>query len=603
MMNMGIGQRQRFGGGGVDTGDASYNPRILRRTARYIRPYGWRMGTSVVLMLIVAAANLVEPLIIKQVLDVAIPQGNLGLLTLFTLGYIAATGIAWIGTFGHTFIMSWVGQRVLMSLRRQLFLHLQRLTLSYYDRTSAGEIMSRLTGDAQAINEFLTGGLVTIVSDLFILGGIIVIMLTMDVQLALLTFTVMPVIAVTTHFYRSRSRLHYRAVRRKNGIVTANLAENINAVRVVQAFVREERNAAHFAGLNRDYLRTQLKAVAFAAGYQPIMGLLSAIALVIIIWFGGSRVLAGDLSIGAFSAFIAYIVRFFQPLNELSANYNALQAALAGGERIYEILDTPADVTDAPAAPELPQIKGHVKFDNVVFEYERDRPVLHGITIEAQPGEMIALVGHTGAGKSSMINILQRFYDIRSGSITIDGHNIRQVTRSSLRRQVGLVLQEPFLFSGSIRDNIRYGRLDATQEEIEATARAVNVHDFIESLDFGYDTVVHERGATLSHGQRQLVSFARALLADPRILILDEATASVDTATEQLIQEALDVLLRGRTSFVIAHRLSTIQAANQIIVLRAGEIIERGTHAELLAAGGHYQKLHAMQFKYGPTAA
>ncbi|MAG35569.1 MAG: hypothetical protein CL878_04900, partial [Dehalococcoidia bacterium] len=393
-----------------------------------------------------------------------------------------------------------------------------------------------------------------------------------------------------------------RAVRRKNGIVTASLAENINAVRVVQAFVREARNAAHFQGLGRDYFRAQMKAVAFASGYQPIMGLLSAVALVIIIWFGGSRVLNGELTVGAFSAFIAYIVRFFQPINELSSSYNALQAALAGGERIYEILDTPADVTDAPDASELPQIKGHVEFDNVVFEYEQDRPVLRGIDIEAQPGEMIALVGHTGAGKSSMINILQRFYDIRSGSITIDGHNIQQITRSSLRRQVGLVLQEPFLFSGSIRDNIRYGRLDATQEEIEAAAQAVNVHDFIESLDFGYDTVVHERGATLSHGQRQLVSFARALLADPRILILDEATASVDTATEQLIQEALAVLLRGQTSFVIAHRLSTIQAASQIIVLREGEIIERGTHEELLMAGGHYQELHAMQFKYGPAA-
>lgn len=584
-------------------GNTISNPRVLKRTGGYVRPYGRRMGASVLLMIVVASANLVEPLLIKQVIDVAIPQQDGALLAILSLAYVAATGMSWLATFGHTYIMSWVGQRVLLSLRRELFLHLQRLSLSFYDRISSGEIMARLTGDAQAINEFLTGGLVTIISDLFILVGIMIIMLTLDMQLALLTFTVMPVIAITTHFYRARSRIHYRAVRRQNGTVTANLAENINAVRVVQAFVREERNAAQFQAVGRGYFRAQMKAIAFASGYQPIMGFLSAIALTIVIWFGGSRVLDGDLTIGTFSAFIAYIVRFFQPINELSSSYNALQAALAGGERIYELLDTPTAVTDAPQAEELPQINGHVKFNKVVFEYVVDRPVLHGINIEAQPGEMIAFVGHTGAGKSSMINILQRFYDIRSGSITIDGYNIQQVTQSSLRQQVGLVLQEPFLFSGSVRDNIAYGRLDATREEIEAAARAVNVHAFIETLEFGYDTPVHERGSTLSHGQRQLVSFARALLANPRILILDEATASVDTATEQLIQEALKVLLRGRTSFVIAHRLSTIQSADQIIVLREGEIIEQGTHQDLLAIGGHYQALYSMQYMYGPTGA
>jgi ABC-type multidrug transport system fused ATPase/permease subunit len=458
--------------------------------------------------------------------------------------------------------------------------------------------MSRMTGDVNALNEFLTSGVVAIASDIFVLIGIVAIMFSMNWELAAIVLTVLPVIAVATHLYRKRSRQMYREVRTQNAIVTGHLAENISGVRVVQAFAREDTNLQHFDVVNRENLRRLLKATAFSSGFGPVIIFISTVATVVVIWFGGQRVLAGAMTVGSLYAFLAYVGRFFEPINDLSSKYNSMQAAMAGGERVFELLDTPPAVQDRPGAATLPPIEGDVVFEDVVFEYVPDRPVLRGISLRAHPGDVVALVGHTGAGKSSIINILLRFYDIKSGSITIDGHDIREVTTESLRRQVGLVLQDPFLFSGSIRDNIRYGRLDATDEQVVAAAKAVNLHDFVESLPFSYDTEVQERGSTLSQGQRQLLSLARALIADPRILVLDEATSSVDTTTEKLIQQALDVLMKGRTSFVIAHRLSTIKAATEIVVLHHGEIIERGTHAELLSREGYYYNLYSMQFRY-----
>ncbi|MGH2370882.1 MAG: ABC transporter ATP-binding protein, partial [Chloroflexota bacterium] len=535
---------------------------------------------------------------IKVAIDQAIADGDIGLLTLTALGYVLSALVAWLCTYGQSYIMSWVGQSALFSMRRELFTHLQRLSFSFYDRTEAGRVISRMTGDVNALNEFLTSGVVAIASDLFVLIGIVVIMFSMNWQLAALTLTIVPVIAVATHIYRSRSRQIYREVRTQNAVVTGHLAENISGMRAVQAFAREDVNLRNFEAVNRENLRRLLKATAFSAGFSPVTTLISTVATVLIIWFGGQRVLEGALTIGSLYAFIAYVGRFFEPINDLSSKYNSMQAAMAGGERVFELLDTPPSVQDQPGANPLPPIQGRVIFDRVEFEYVPDRPVLRGVSLEAAPGDVIALVGHTGAGKSSIINILLRFYDIKGGAITIDGHDIRNVTAESLRRQVGLVLQEPFLFSGSIRDNIRYGRLDATNDEVIAAAQAVNLHDFIESLPFSYDTEVQERGSTLSQGQRQLLSFARALIADPRILILDEATSSVDTTTEKLIQNALEVLMRGRTSFVIAHRLSTIKAATEIVVLRQGEIIERGTHTELLSQEGYYYNLYSMQYRY-----
>ncbi|MBI3974395.1 MAG: ABC transporter ATP-binding protein [Chloroflexi bacterium] len=576
----------------------AYDSRIVARTWEYVRPFRLHMGWAIALMVTIACANLAGPFLIKLAIDEAIASGNVGLLTLTALGYVLSALIVWLGTFGQSYIMSWVGQSALFNMRRQLFTHLQRLSFNYYDNMETGRIISRMTGDVNALNEFLTSGVVAIASDFFVLIGIVVLILAINWRLGLLTLSVVPVIAVATHIYRSRSRQLYRDVRTQNAIVTGHLAENISGVRVVQAFAREDVNLQNFDKVNRANLQTLLKASAFSSAFNPITVLISTLATVLIIWYGGQKVLQGVLTVGELYAFLAYVGRFFEPINDLSSKYNSMQAAMAGGERVFELLDTPPAVQNKPSAYELPPIRGHVVFEDVIFEYVPGRPVLRGISLAAKPGEVVALVGHTGAGKSSIISILLRFYDTKGGSITIDGHDIRDVTTDSLRRQVGLVLQEPFLFSGNIRDNILYGKLDASEEEVIAAAKAVNLHDFIESLPFGYDTEVNERGTTLSQGQRQLLSFARALIADPRILILDEATSSVDTTTEKLIQKALETLMRGRTSFVIAHRLSTIKAADQILVLSQGEIIERGTHTELLGQEGYYYNLYSMQFRY-----
>ena len=578
----------------------AYDPRIVSRTWTYVRPYRGRMALAVLLMIAIAGANLAQPYLIKLVIDGAIQQGDVRLLTLSAGAYVVCALVSWLATYGQTYIMSWVGQSVLFAMRRELFVHLQRLSFNFYDNMEAGRIMSRMTGDVNALNDFLTSGVVAIASDFFVLVGIVVIMFTLNWELALVTMSIIPVIAVATHVYRSRSRSLYREVRRQNAIVTGHLAENISGVRVVQAFARENVNLRNFDAVNRENLRRLLKATIFSAGFNPVITFISTMATVLVIWYGGQRVLQGALTIGSLYAFFAYVGRFFEPINDLSSKYNQMQAAMAGGERVFELLDTPPAVQDRPSAYALPPITGRVVFEDVLFEYLPDRPVLKHVNLVAEPGDLVALVGHTGAGKSSIINIMLRFYDIRSGSITIDGHDIRQVTTESLRQQVGLVLQEPFLFSGTIRDNIRYGKLDATEEEIVAAAKAVDLHDFIESTAFGYDTEVNERGSTLSQGQRQLLSFARALIADPRILILDEATSSVDTATEKQIQRALEVLMRGRTSFVVAHRLSTIKAATQILVLSHGEIIERGTHEALLRREGYYYNLYSMQFLNAP---
>ncbi len=584
----------------------AYDPRIVARTWDYVRPFRRHMFGATLLMIVIACANLAGPFLIKYTLDVAIPygqeSGDIMPLVLASVGYLVSAGVAWVGTYGQTYIMSWVGQSVLFSMRRQLFDHLQRLSFNFYDNMEAGRIMSRMTGDVNALNEFLTSGVVAIASDLFVLIGIVVLMFILDWQLAALVMLVVPVIAVATHMYRTRSRDMYREVRRQNAIVTGHLAENISGVRVVQAYAREDVNRGRFDEVNSENLRRLIRATVWSAGFGPVITFISTVATVMVIWFGGQKVLSDTMTLGSLWAFLSYVGRFFEPINDLSARYNAMQAAMAGGERVFELMDTPPAVVDREDAYPLPEIEGRVVFDKVVFEYLPDRPVLRGISLSAEPGDVVALVGHTGAGKSSIINILLRFYDIKGGAITIDGHDIRAVTTASLRRQVGLVLQEPFLFSGTVSDNIRYGKLDATDEEIVAAAKAVNLHEFIESMPFGYDTEVQERGSTLSQGQRQLLSFARALIADPRILILDEATSSVDTATEKLIQQALETLMRGRTSFVIAHRLSTIKSATQIVVLQHGEIIERGTHPELLQQEGYYYNLYSMQFLNQPEA-
>ena len=575
----------------------AYDPRITRRLLGYLKPHGVQIILALVLMVVHSAAALAGPYIIRLAIDEGMTKGQITLLARLVLLFVLAKAVEWAGIRGRLFLMAYVGTKIIYTVRTQLFQHLQRLTLSFYSRYAVGRLMSRLMSDVNVLQDFVTWSVVGVFRDMFLLAGIIVAMLAMNVKLSLLTFIVLPVMVVLTSVWRVRVRESYRQVRRRIASVNAYLNESITGVRVAQAFSREGRNLIHFDGLNRDHLEANLDAARLAALFFPSVDVLGSVAVALAVGYGGLQVLSSELTAGIVVAFILYIERFFDPIRDLAQRYNTLQAAMASGERIFELLDTEPELKDPEDAVELPPLRGEIRLEGVSFSYEDDIPVLEDITLCVKPGQMVAFVGETGAGKSSLVRLLGRFYDIDGGRITVDGYDVRGVTRESLRRQMGVVLQEPFLFAASIRENLRYGRLDAADEAIMAAARAVGAHDFITRLPDGYDTNVGEGGINLSVGQRQLISFARALLADPRILILDEATSSVDTQTELLIQQALERLLRDRTSFVIAHRLSTIVRADLIVVLHKGRIVERGTHENLLALRGHYYRLYTMQFR------
>ena len=474
---------------------------------------------------------------------------------------------------------------IIYDLRKSLFDHLQKLSLGFYSRYSVGRVITRLINDVETLRDFLTWAVLAITRDLFTLAMIIFIMLEMDVRLALLTFIVLPVMVLITVVLRRASRLAYRKVRAAVSWVNSVLAENVNGVRVVQAFSRKKQNYEHFREyVNKYYLERAIHTARISSLFSPSVDLLGAIATGLVVWLGGTAVLGAHITPGLLVAFILYIDRFFDPIRDLSRRYDALQSTLIGWERIMGLLDIPVDIQDAASAVALPGLSGRVDFDHLSFHYSDDpAPILEDIDLHIRPGETVALVGETGAGKTTLVKLLSRFYDPTEGRILVDGCDLRTVTQASLRSQMGVVLQDPFLFNGTVAENIRFGRLAADQAEIEAAARAVGAHEFIIQLRKGYETSVEEGGVMLSVGQRQLLSFARALLADPRILILDEATSSVDTQTEHLIQKALARLLKGRSSVVIAHRLSTITNADRIVVIHDGRIIEQGSHAELLA--------------------
>lgn len=575
--------------------------RIVQRLIGYLRPYQARVWLALALMILTAATDLAVPWMFGWAIDVGIKSGDFGVLLGIVSLYLLNLVINLATRGGQLYLMGWVGQQIIYDMRSQMVDHLQRLSLSYHDRRGVGRIMARLVGDVSVIQEMLTMGLLGMVTDLLLLVGIIILMLILDWQLALLTFTVLPLMIILIGFWRKRAMAAFRLTRLTTSRLSGNLAESISGVRVIQAYVREAVNFGVFDGINRENLDAHTTAARLSSLLFPSVTLIGALATALVLYFGGLQSLGGGLSVGELVAFIGLVDRFFQPLRDLGQRYNTLQAAMASGERIFDVLDAEVDIKDAPDAYELPPISGRVVYQDVRFGYGQTE-ILKGINLVAEPGDMIALVGETGAGKSSMINLVMRFYDIWSGALTIDGHDLRAVTQASLRRQMGIVLQDTFLFAGTIRENIRFGRLDATTEEIEAAARAVNAHDFIMSYPDGYDTEVQERGSRLSVGQRQLVSFARALLADPRIIILDEATSSVDTHTERLIQEALRTLMAGRTSFVIAHRLSTIKEATMVVVMDHGQIVEMGTHEALLAQRGYYFNLYAMQFRADQAA-
>ena len=520
----------------------------------------------------------------------------MGNLTIW-LGFFIGNGLLNWGSQGlQMLFMAYIGQGVLLKLRTQMFDHLQKLSLAFYDRHEVGRLMSRVQNDVTALQEVVSNGVLDISADLLSLAGIVVMLFISNVQLALITLTVIPVMIVVMAIWQRYARNAFMRVRMAISAVNAGLQENISGARVIQSLSRENLNLQRFDDMNTANLDANIQAGRLSAGILPATEILMGAGIMLVVIFGGMQVLDKTLTVGVLVSFILYVQRFFDPIRRLTMQYTQLQRAMAGGQRIFEVLDTEAEIVDASDAVELPTIKGDIVFDHVSFEYVPELEVLHDINLQARPGETIALVGSTGAGKSTLVSLVARYYEITKGTLTIDGYDIRNVTQDSLRRQIGIVLQEPFLFSGTVRENILYGRSDASEEELIQAAKAVGADNFIQRLENGYDTVLHERGSNLSVGQRQLVSFARAVLADPRILILDEATANVDTQTEILIQNALQQLLKGRTSLVIAHRLSTIHDADRVVVLDDGNIVETGTHQELMAKGGVYHHLYTMSY-------
>jgi len=570
----------------------------------FMQPYQKSLWISLALMIVNSAAAASGPYLVGLAIDQGMDAGNPIALRNIVLLYAIMVLLQWGSIYWRVNIMAVVGQSVIFDLRESLFAHLQEMSLSFYSRFSVGRVITRVINDVSVLRDFITWALLAIARDIFTLVFIIVAMLLMNVRLSLITFAVLPAMLIITNIFRKRSRENYRRVRSAISWVNSVLAENINGVRVVQAFSRQPVNYRYFSQtVNQNNVDTNLQAARVAAGFPAAIDFLGSLAISAVVLLGGISVLGlwggGEvITAGVLVSFVLYLQRFFEPIRDLSNRYDAFQSTMAAGERIFALMDTPAEVQDDLDAIELPEIRGEVEFDRVSFHYSDDpTPVLQDIDLHVAAGETVALVGKTGAGKSTLVKLVSRFHDPTSGSICVDGYDLCKVTQSSLRRQMGIVLQDPFLFSGTVAENIRFGRLDATDEEVEQAASAVGAHDFISELRMGYNTPVEEGGVALSVGQRQLISFARALLADPHILILDEATSSVDTQTERTIQHALATLLKGRTAFVIAHRLSTVVNAGRIVVVEGGRIIEQGTHQELLEAGGVYYRLYTMGFE------
>jgi ATP-binding cassette subfamily B multidrug efflux pump len=567
-----------------------------------LRPYSRSLTLALVLVAIGALSQAIGPWLIGRAIDRDIlggdPAGLFRTMVVLLGVYVAGT----LAQRGQIRQVGAIGQSILASMRERIFERLLRLPLRYYDRRPVGDLMSRVTNDVDTLNQLLSQGFTQLLGSLFSLIGIVVAMLILDWRLALVCFTIIPVMLLTNVLFARRARRAFRVTRETVGDVTAGLQEEIVGIREAQAFNRIEANIERFRERNAQNRAANVQAVAITSAFAPTIDVLSTLSTAVVVGFGGYLVVTGTLTVGLLTAFLIYVQQFFRPVQLASQVYTQAQAALAGAERIYNILDEEPEPHDPLGTPELHEVEGRIEFENVTFAYEPGRPVLHDVSFEVERGQTVALVGPTGAGKTTIANLIPRFYDVSAGSVRVDGHDVREVERRSLREQIATVLQEPFLFSGTVAENIGYGRPGASREEIENAARAVSAHGFISALPEGYDTVLGTGGGTLSGGQRQLVSFARAVLADPRILILDEATSNVDTRTEALIQEALRTLLGGRTSVVIAHRLSTIRNADLILTVESGRIAERGTHSSLLAAGGLYADLYRRQFRE-PAAA
>ena len=604
MMNTGGGGwLMRGQQGDIDEdGTRLYDQRVILRLLSYVGPYKFPVFLAMLAVVVYTGATVAIPFIIALGIDRYISTGDISGLNNLAIAFAVVLVVHYAANYTHQVLLARVSQRVIYDLRNDLFKHLQDLPMSFHNRHKVGSVMSRAQNDVYQLQEFLDIVVLSI-GDLLSLTGIIAFMLFANWELSMLSFATMPVLLVIIYVWQKHARPAFLRVRVAISNVNASLAENLDGVRIVQSMNRQRTNLRSFEGLNDRHLQTNLRAQRLASSLMPVVEMFMSFSLAATIIFGGRLVLGGALGAGQLVQFTLYIQRFFDPIRSLTMQFTQLQRAMASGARIFDLLDTAPDLVDAPDAEAMPQIQGAIRYENVSFAYEPGKLVLTDVDLDVEPGETVAFVGRTGAGKTTMAALVSRFYDVWNGRLTIDGHDVRDVTRESLAKQMGIVLQEPFQFSDTIMENIRYNHPEASDEKVYEAAKAVGLHDHIASLDDGYDTMMEERGGNMSLGQRQLVSFARALVADPRIIVLDEATASVDTQTEQLIQQAIGKMLHGRTAIVIAHRLSTIRNAGKIVVMEKGRIVELGNHDELVALGGLYAKQYELHARLAASGA